>query len=188
MASVLQNVWRNPCRIAAAEPRAGRASRRNSAARWKRATSRIVQPRTAAAPACWSMASSKRYGSTSRCRRRSRWLRSAATGGASLFPYSDIDLLVFAAGRVRSGANAPNSSSLSGCCGISDSKWATVFRTIAECVALAAQDITVQTSLLEARLLAGDRKQFRHFEKEFAHALDAQQFLQGQAARAGAAP
>src|SRR3990172_12425517 len=53
-------------------------------------------------------------------------------------------------------------------------------RTVDECVALAAQDVTVQTSLLEARLLTGNRKLFLRFGKEFSRALDPQQFCKAK--------
>ena len=53
-------------------------------------------------------------------------------------------------------------------------------RTIDECIALAAQDITVQTNLLEARLLTGDRPLFAQFEEKFARNLDPQQFCEAK--------
>jgi [protein-PII] uridylyltransferase len=53
-------------------------------------------------------------------------------------------------------------------------------RTVAECTELAAQDITIQTSLLEARLLTGERKLFAQFEKEFHRQLDAAQFTKAK--------
>jgi UTP:GlnB (protein PII) uridylyltransferase len=50
-------------------------------------------------------------------------------------------------------------------------------RTIDECVGLAAEDITVQTTLLEARLLAGSRELFNRFVTATSSALEPQAFL-----------
>ncbi len=54
-------------------------------------------------------------------------------------------------------------------------------RTVAECVAKAAADVTVQTSLLESRLLAGDRKRLRRVPASAsAPAMDAKAFLRAK--------
>ena len=100
-------------------------------------------------------------------------------GRGQLFPYSDIDLLILLPAASDPG-QTPKLEQFVGMLWDIGLEVGHSVRTIAECVALAAQDITVQTSLLEARLLAGDRKQFRHFEKEFAHALDARQFCKAK--------
>ena len=100
-------------------------------------------------------------------------------GRGQLFPNSDIDLLILLPCASAPG-QTPKLEQFVGMLWDIGLEVGHSVRTIAECVALAAQDITVQTSLLEARLLTGDRKQFRHFEKEFAHALDAQQFCKAK--------
>jgi [protein-PII] uridylyltransferase len=53
-------------------------------------------------------------------------------------------------------------------------------RTIEECVSLAEQDITIQTTMLEARLLAGNRPLFDRFAKRTRAALDPVVFLQAK--------
>ena len=53
-------------------------------------------------------------------------------------------------------------------------------RTIDECVELAQQDLTVQTSLLEARLVRGDRQLFRRFVTRLDALLDPAEFLQAK--------
>jgi len=50
-------------------------------------------------------------------------------------------------------------------------------RTIEECVATADSDITIQTTLLESRLIAGSRSLFNRFTEATTAARDAQQFL-----------
>ena len=53
-------------------------------------------------------------------------------------------------------------------------------RTVDECVALAESDVTVQTALLESRLLGGDRKIFAAFQKATTAAMDAKAFLRAK--------
>jgi [protein-PII] uridylyltransferase len=53
-------------------------------------------------------------------------------------------------------------------------------RTIEECLELAEHDITVQTNLLEARLLAGSRSLFARFVERTASARDPEAFLQAK--------
>ena len=101
------------------------------------------------------------------------------TGGGGLwarqlFPYSDIDLLVLLPG-VKNGADAVDDAIESRL-----EHWVRLLwdiglevghsvRTLAECAEEARKDITVQTSLLEARQLAGHRQLF----SEFSHAMQA---------------
>jgi [protein-PII] uridylyltransferase len=100
-------------------------------------------------------------------------------GRGQLFPYSDIDLLVLLP-YASDADQTPKLEQFIGMLWDIGLEVGHSVRTIDECVALAAQDITVQTSLLEARLLTGDRKLFGHFEKEFARSLDAQQFCKAK--------
>ena len=54
-------------------------------------------------------------------------------------------------------------------------------RTVEECVAKAARDVTVQTALLESRFLSGDRKLFAAFQQaRRAKAMDPQAFLRAK--------
>ena len=53
-------------------------------------------------------------------------------------------------------------------------------RTIEQCVELARQDVTVQTSLLESRLIAGNRALFRRFAARMDDALNPAAFLQAK--------
>lgn len=50
-------------------------------------------------------------------------------------------------------------------------------RTVAECTSEAAQDVTVQTSLLEARLLHGNAALFADFQVQYRAHLDPKAFL-----------
>src|SRR3990167_3996065 len=77
-------------------------------------------------------------------------------GRGELFPQSDVDILIL----LPEGREAVFATSLEKLVGLF---WDIGFaighsvRTLPECLAEAAKDVTVQTSLLEARLLAGSR-------------------------------
>jgi [protein-PII] uridylyltransferase len=58
-------------------------------------------------------------------------------------------------------------------------------RTVDECVAIASSDVTVQTALLEARFLGGERKVFTAFQKAAAKAMDAKAFLRAKTLEMG---
>jgi [protein-PII] uridylyltransferase len=100
-------------------------------------------------------------------------------GREQLFPHSDIDLLIL----LPTAAGAELQQGLERFIG---TLWdirldvGQSVRTIAECADLAARDITVQTSLLEARLLAGNRSLFRRFVKTMRDGLDPADFLQAK--------
>jgi len=100
-------------------------------------------------------------------------------GRVHLFPYSDIDLMVL----LPHAADAAVAQKLEQFIGMLWDVGLEVgpsVRTVEECMELSRQDVTIQTNLLEARLLTGNRKLFRRFEKEFARALDSQQFCKAK--------
>ena len=100
-------------------------------------------------------------------------------GRGQLFPYSDIDLLVLLPEPADAQVQRKLETFIGTLWDIGLEVGHSV-RTIAECVELAAQDLTVQTSLLEARLLRGDRALFRRFASRLDHAMDPQDFLQAK--------
>ena len=100
-------------------------------------------------------------------------------GRGQLFPYSDIDLLLL----LPAAASPELQHRLEALVGVLWDIGLEVghsVRTVEECVELAEQDITVQTNLLEARLLAGDRELFNRFSKRMRDALDPAAFLQAK--------
>ena len=100
-------------------------------------------------------------------------------GRAQLFPHSDVDLLLL----LPDAPDAAQEARVEAFVGMSWDMGLEVghsVRTIEQCVELARQDITVQTSLLEARLIAGDRALFRRFTARMDEALDAAAFLQAK--------
>ncbi len=104
-------------------------------------------------------------------------------GRGELFPHSDVDVLVL----LPDGSGDPNGSggagraarieAFIGRCWDAGLEIGSSVRTVAECLEVAAADLTVQTALLESRLVAGDRRLFARLRERFAAALDAQAFF-----------
>ncbi len=100
-------------------------------------------------------------------------------GRGELFPCSDVDLLIL----VEAGTTAQQRDALESLIGM---LWdiglevGHAVRTVTECVELATQDISVQTNLLEARLLAGSRRLYAQFEAHFTGALDPRLFCKAK--------
>jgi [protein-PII] uridylyltransferase len=104
-------------------------------------------------------------------------------GRSSLFPYSDIDILILLP------TNADLAKSLSKkveqyvtSCWDAGLEIASSVRTVAECISESEQDITVRTSLLEARFICGKKQLFKEFAQTFEAAMDPKAFFQAKLA------
>src|SRR6202171_3981269 len=75
-------------------------------------------------------------------------------GRGALYPHSDVDVLVLLPDGRQPDAAIERFIGALWDCGLEPGH---SVRTIAECVEEAAKDVTVDTSLMEARLIAGDR-------------------------------
>jgi [protein-PII] uridylyltransferase len=101
-------------------------------------------------------------------------------GRGELFPYSDVDVLLL----LPPGADPADDATLrqriedfiSGCWDTGLEIGSSV-RTIDECLQAAQADITVQTALLESRLVTGSRTLRREFDQRFTAQLDALDFF-----------
>ncbi|MDP4623330.1 MAG: bifunctional uridylyltransferase/uridylyl-removing protein, partial [Hydrogenophaga sp.] len=101
-------------------------------------------------------------------------------GRAELFPYSDVDVLVL----LPAGQTPENTPGLQtqlecfiGSCWDTGLEIGSSVRSLDECLAEAAKDITVQTSLLESRRVTGNTRLFTEFQKQDQEAMDPQAFL-----------
>ncbi|HUH40706.1 MAG TPA: nucleotidyltransferase domain-containing protein, partial [Castellaniella sp.] len=103
----------------------------------------------------------------------------AAVGGygrGELYPHSDIDILILL-------ERTPDASERGHIEALVAAMWDVGLepghsvRTIEECRQLAAQDITVQTSLLEARWLDGNKLLFARLQDQMQDDLDPQAFF-----------
>jgi [protein-PII] uridylyltransferase len=101
-------------------------------------------------------------------------------GRAELFPQSDVDVLVL----LPKGESPEHSPELQaqlerfiGSCWDTGLDIGSSVRTVEECLAEAAKDITVQTSLLESRRVTGNTQLFDDFQQRFQAAMDPQAFM-----------
>ncbi|MFO1219894.1 MAG: [protein-PII] uridylyltransferase [Burkholderiaceae bacterium] len=104
-------------------------------------------------------------------------------GRGELFPYSDIDVLVLLpgdeGGAMHEALKAGVAGFLTACWDIGLEIGSSV-RTVDECVAEARADVTVQTAMLESRLLCGQRRLYKQFQEATAAAMDARAFLRAK--------
>ncbi len=100
-------------------------------------------------------------------------------GRGELFPHSDVDILVLLPHEPDVDLKAKLETLIGGLwdAGLEPGHGV---RTIEECLFESAKDITVQTSLLEARWLAGSRSLFAAFTRAMRDQLDPQDFLQSK--------
>ncbi len=98
-------------------------------------------------------------------------------GRGELFPYSDIDLLILL-------PEAPDAALRDTLEQLVQTLWdlgldiGHSIRTVDECLKESESDITVQTSLLEARLIAGNGQLLQELQQRHAQAMDARAFFQ----------
>ena len=96
-------------------------------------------------------------------------------GRGELFPCSDVDLLVLIDAQSESVQSRKIEDLIGTLWDIGLDVGHSV-RTPEQCVELATRDITIQTNLLEARFLCGERRLYGRFEEMFLSSIDAQQF------------
>jgi [protein-PII] uridylyltransferase len=101
-------------------------------------------------------------------------------GRAELFPHSDIDVLLLlpddVVPEVDDSVKTKIENFISSCWDTGLEIGSSV-RNVAECIFQAADDVTVQTSLLESRLIVGNKALYARFTKDFRSHLDAQAFF-----------
>jgi [protein-PII] uridylyltransferase len=106
-----------------------------------------------------------------------------ATGGfgrGELFPHSDVDVLLLMPDGITCELDTALKQRVErfiGSCWDAGLEIGSSVRTLEECLAQSAGDVTVQTSLLEARLLTGSRKLFTSFQTLFRAQIDARAFF-----------
>ncbi|HVE51828.1 MAG TPA: nucleotidyltransferase domain-containing protein, partial [Ramlibacter sp.] len=101
-------------------------------------------------------------------------------GRGELFPYSDVDVLLLMPDGIsceHDGSLKQRVENFIGSCWDAGLEIGSSVRTVEECVAQAGRDVTVQTSLLEARLVTGSRKLFLAFQERFRAQIDPRAFF-----------
>ena len=101
-------------------------------------------------------------------------------GRGELFPYSDVDVLLLLPDDSEVDDNPQLKAKIEtfiSNCWDSGLEIGSSVRTVADCVLEATKDVTVQTSLLEARLVLGSQKNFARLQTQLAGVLDAKAFF-----------
>jgi [protein-PII] uridylyltransferase len=100
-------------------------------------------------------------------------------GRGELFPHSDVDVLILLDGAADAALQGKLEELVQLFWDIGLEIGHSI-RTVDECLTEAAADITVQTSLLEARLITGNRKLFNFLRDRCSAALNPQAFFQAK--------
>jgi len=96
-------------------------------------------------------------------------------GRGELFPYSDVDVLLL---LPEGGEVEPaRLEAFIGRCWDAGLEIGSSVRTLGECLSESAKDVTVQTALLESRLVCGSKRLFAAFRKAFDEAMDPHAFF-----------
>ena len=104
-------------------------------------------------------------------------------GRGELFPYSDVDVLVLLPESSQIPKELTNQETLSrverfiGMCWDCGLEIGSSVRTLSECLQESKADITVQTALLESRLITGNAGLFNEFRQGFLSNLDVKGFF-----------
>ena len=102
-------------------------------------------------------------------------------GRGELFPHSDVDLLIL----LQQSPDAATQEKLEELVQLLWDLGLEIghsIRTVEECMVESKADITVQTSLLEARLVCGNADLFAQLQQRYAAAMDPQAFFQAKTA------
>jgi len=101
-------------------------------------------------------------------------------GRGQLLPYSDVDVLVLLPDSSHAALGTDTRARVEDFirnCWDAGLEIGSSVRSVQECLEEAAGDVTVQTSLLEARRICGSAALFAHFEREFRASIDPRAFL-----------
>ncbi|MDZ4401006.1 [protein-PII] uridylyltransferase [Hydrogenophaga sp.] len=100
-------------------------------------------------------------------------------GRGELFPYSDVDVLVLLPDGAQPDDDAELKKQLEafiGACWDLGLEIGSSVRSVADCVEESAKDVTVQTSILESRLICGSKNAFNRLVTQLGEAMDPKAF------------
>ena len=100
-------------------------------------------------------------------------------GRGELFPYSDVDLLILLPNDVDQAINERITNTIGLFWDIGLAVGHSV-RNLDECVAEAKKDVTVQTNLLESRLITGNPSLFSTFQLQMVDVMDSEAFFKAK--------
>jgi [protein-PII] uridylyltransferase len=111
--------------------------------------------------------------------RRASLIAVGGYGRGELFPHSDVDVLIL----LKQAPNEADRATIENLVGLLWDLGLALghsVRTLDECREEAARDVTVLTSMLEARLIAGSRRQFEAFSRAIVGAVDREAYFQAK--------
>jgi len=100
-------------------------------------------------------------------------------GRGLLYPYSDVDVLILLPGDADQMTRS-RVETLIGNLWDAGLEIGHSTRTVEQCLEEASQDITVQTTMLESRLIAGSRRTYNRFRKLVEASLNTGRFVEGK--------
>ena len=104
-------------------------------------------------------------------------------GRNALFPHSDIDILILLPTEEKKAlALSKQVEEFIASCWDMGLEIGSSVRNTVECMSESEQDVTVRTSLLEARFLCGNKQLFKDFANAFEAAMDPKAFFQAKLA------
>jgi [protein-PII] uridylyltransferase len=101
-------------------------------------------------------------------------------GRAELFPHSDVDVLVLLPDDILIEVTRPALERFISACWDIGLEIGSSVRTIEECAAESAKDVTVQTALLESRHVSGSKKLFVALRERLGRDMDPRAFLRAK--------
>ena len=104
-------------------------------------------------------------------------------GRGALFPYSDVDVLVLLPGHVVVDSDDVLKQQVEqfiGSCWDAGLEIGSSVRNLAECLSESANDITVQTAMLESRCVVGSKALYKQFEQDFKTQMEPRAFFTGK--------
>ncbi|EHP38685.1 PII uridylyl-transferase, partial [Cupriavidus basilensis OR16] len=100
-------------------------------------------------------------------------------GRGELFPFSDVDVLLLLPSEPGEDTTCRLEKFI-GLCWDLGLEIGSAVRTVDDCIRESRQDVTIQTSLLEARLLTGNRQLFTELQTRYQADLDPRAFFQAK--------
>ncbi len=101
-------------------------------------------------------------------------------GRGELFPHSDVDVLLLLPDDCQAGVDGALKAKIErfiGSCWDAGLEIGSSVRTLHDCTVEASKDVTIQTALLEARLVTGSKTNFQRLVNALSSAMDARAFF-----------
>ena len=101
-------------------------------------------------------------------------------GRGELFPHSDVDVLLLLPDDCQDSVDAAMKAKIErfiGSCWDTGLEIGSSVRTLHDCTVEASKDVTIQTAMLEARLIVGSKNNFQRLTEQLTDAMDPRAFF-----------